>query len=417
MGQSLPLIKVPKWPFWTAHSLLFSYGCYVALFSERPLDSAAIFGPLLSVFMGGILLAIPYLIELFSQQNAVKSNTAQAGQTVNFAVNRIEQSVERLALVESEVEKTVQGTQDILQLIEEKLLVLRETLVEKESAELEKLRLELDRLRSETASLRLMNTEQVTAVANGISQLPDNMGEIFPLLDTIDKHQQNIGLRQISLASNIRDLETKFETIQGQFQAQSALLEELRSLPDTLTSLLANKATHPVATPPKASPTTEDTTATVADSESSIPSADTPDEPTSPTEAVHHTGDIADSTKSDPQPAPQSPPTQAQPTLFNDPEPLADGRTTLLVEALIGVTNQLYLRGDAPGLTWDKGIPMELVGIGRWQWHSEEVTAPVNIHVYRNDKIPADGGPITLKPGKSHTLRPVFPKEQPRPQW
>ena len=44
------------------------------------------------------------------------------------------------------------------------------------------------------------------------------------------------------------------------------------------------------------------------------------------------------------------------------PEPAvsADGATRLIVTAYIGIGNRLFIRGEGPGLSWDKGIPLVL---------------------------------------------------------
>ncbi|MDI1319435.1 MAG: hypothetical protein PSW75_04465, partial [bacterium] len=44
----------------------------------------------------------------------------------------------------------------------------------------------------------------------------------------------------------------------------------------------------------------------------------------------------------------------------------SDGATRLLATAYIGIGNKLFIRGDGPGLSWDKGVPMQFVSIGKW---------------------------------------------------
>ncbi len=421
-GQSSPALKVPKWPFWTAHGVLFSYGCYVALFSERPLDVAAIFGPLLSVFFGGSLLAVPYLIEMVDRQNRVRAANAQAGQTLSFVVNRLEQALERLNAIEAESAKAIQSAQQVQVLVDEKLVVLRDTLAERESSEIASLREEVELLRAEAGSLREISSEQISALSRGLSQLPPNLSEMLPLLKALDKHQQDLNLRQTGLAGNIRALEEKIDSLSIPQVASSIPYDEisqLRALVEKILTTLEGAHLRPVATPAEPSifsepeddhsfplheeppPTTF--SATVLPTETTV----SPDEDAMDAAVA----DFAD--ESIPPPAPVA----AQPTLFNDPDPAPSSTATLQIEALIGVTNQLYLRGDGPGLSWDKGLPLEITGIGRWQWKCEGLTEPVKIHVYRNDKDPAEGGPVTLKPGKTQILRPVFPKDAPRPQW
>ncbi len=56
--------------------------------------------------------------------------------------------------------------------------------------------------------------------------------------------------------------------------------------------------------------------------------------------------------------------------------PTADGATRLLATAYIGIGQTLYLRGDGPGLSWEKGVPLQFVSIGKWLWESSGATTP-----------------------------------------
>jgi len=85
-----------------------------------------------------------------------------------------------------------------------------------------------------------------------------------------------------------------------------------------------------------------------------------------------------------------------------------DGLTRLTVVSYIGIGNKLYLRGDGPGLSWDKGVPLQFVSIGRWRWETGDATAPVACKIYKNDKLEAPGGPITLAPGTEQEITATF---------
>jgi hypothetical protein len=86
----------------------------------------------------------------------------------------------------------------------------------------------------------------------------------------------------------------------------------------------------------------------------------------------------------------------------------SDGATRLLVTAYIGIGNKLFIRGEGPGLSWDKGVPMQFVSIGKWGWASHDVTVPVRAKLYKNDDTVALSGDITVEPGKHVELTALF---------
>jgi hypothetical protein len=110
----------------------------------------------------------------------------------------------------------------------------------------------------------------------------------------------------------------------------------------------------------------------------------------------------------DEPPAPENfsqvPPEEGSPA----PTPSADGLTRLTVVSYIGIGNKLHLRGEGPGLSWDKGVPLQFVSIGRWRWETDAATAPVTCKVYKNDKIEAPLGTIALTPGTEQEVTATF---------
>jgi hypothetical protein len=65
---------------------------------------------------------------------------------------------------------------------------------------------------------------------------------------------------------------------------------------------------------------------------------------------------------------------------------------------------------DGPGLSHDRGVPMEFVEIGKWQWVAPaDAPGPITVRILKNDEVPASGGPILLAPGETVDVSPVFP--------
>lgn len=87
----------------------------------------------------------------------------------------------------------------------------------------------------------------------------------------------------------------------------------------------------------------------------------------------------------------------------------ADGITRLIVTAYIGIGNKLHIRGDGPGLSWDKGAPLQFISIGKWRWESPDADAPINFKLYKNDEIECSSlGRQTLRPGYQHEVPANF---------
>ncbi|HEY0968773.1 MAG TPA: hypothetical protein VGD88_15385 [Opitutaceae bacterium] len=87
----------------------------------------------------------------------------------------------------------------------------------------------------------------------------------------------------------------------------------------------------------------------------------------------------------------------------------ADGLTRLLATAYIGIGNKLYIRGDGPGLSWDKGVPLQFVSIGKWRWETADATASFSAKLYKNDQIEcASLGSLTLDPGQQTEVNAAF---------
>ncbi len=88
----------------------------------------------------------------------------------------------------------------------------------------------------------------------------------------------------------------------------------------------------------------------------------------------------------------------------------ASPAATLVARVLIGIGNKPYVRGDGPGLSHNKGVPMEFVEIGQWRWVAPaSATDAITLRILKNDEVPADGGPIVLQPGQTLEVSPEFP--------
>jgi hypothetical protein len=104
-----------------------------------------------------------------------------------------------------------------------------------------------------------------------------------------------------------------------------------------------------------------------------------------------------------PAPAPDAAPETAEPAVS------ADGATRLIVTAYIGIGNRLFIRGEGPGLAWDKGVPLVFVSIGKWRWETNDASQAVRFKLYKNDEVECTAlGERSVGPGAQVDLTASF---------
>ena len=195
----------------------------------------------------------------------------------------------------------------------------------------------------------------------------------------------------------------------------------------------------PKKLPAPAGETASASTAEVAPAPDAAPS---PVEIATPTEPVTADSVVTDSVpptpepapapapKPAPAPAPATPPAvdefvQFAPDEFPSASPVAefklhspdatvssvtaDGATRLLATAYIGIGNRLFIRGEGPGLSWEKGIPLAFVSIGKWRWETTETAATVTFKLYKNDTVECTSlGEQSIAPGHLTEVTAAF---------
>jgi hypothetical protein len=91
-------------------------------------------------------------------------------------------------------------------------------------------------------------------------------------------------------------------------------------------------------------------------------------------------------------------------------KPAASKRSKTVIEAKIdiGFGNLLYIRGDAPGLSWRSGIPMDCKGADSWSVSMSDTKSAFEYKVLINDIHWAVGRNNTAQPGMTSTTEPTF---------
>ncbi len=92
------------------------------------------------------------------------------------------------------------------------------------------------------------------------------------------------------------------------------------------------------------------------------------------------------------------------------PKPAAPKAVQTRISALydVGFGNSLYIRGEGPGLSWDKGLLMTCVGTAKWQITLGEAARPFTFKFLVNDVTWSTGPDFVADSGSTVTVTPEF---------
>jgi hypothetical protein len=81
---------------------------------------------------------------------------------------------------------------------------------------------------------------------------------------------------------------------------------------------------------------------------------------------------------------------------------------TIIADVDVGYGNALYVRGDAPALSWDKGLALGCVADAKWEIVLSHIEKPFELKFLINDSSWSAGENFTASPGDTLTLTPSF---------
>ena len=82
-------------------------------------------------------------------------------------------------------------------------------------------------------------------------------------------------------------------------------------------------------------------------------------------------------------------------------------KTTIEAKIDVGFGNNLFLRGQGAGLSWDRGIPLRCVDGKTWQW-SGKADDKLTFKLLLNDAVWAKGADLVAAPGQKVQVAPAF---------
>lgn len=82
--------------------------------------------------------------------------------------------------------------------------------------------------------------------------------------------------------------------------------------------------------------------------------------------------------------------------------------TTIVAQIDVGFGNTLFVRGEGPGLSWEKGVALDCVADDKWSVVLGETSKPLVFKFLINDQTWCTGDDYVAQPGTTLTVTPAF---------
>ncbi len=83
-------------------------------------------------------------------------------------------------------------------------------------------------------------------------------------------------------------------------------------------------------------------------------------------------------------------------------------KSTIAARVDVGFGNNLYIRGEGAGLSWDVGILMKNLSPYEWAWEAKSASDPIEYKFLINDELWANGENQFAKSGDTSISAPTF---------
>ena len=448
MMPSSPTPKIPLWVFILTDVALLLAGLFIAARSSTPLSSSAVFSIVACVIAGAVVIFVPLVSTIEREKNEALDDRQRAlealASTVATAAEQISIAASGLHAIAELAQKNLRSAEQLPVVLQGKITEF-ETLLANAQAD------EREELKKELAQLRASESDRLEAIADKVDHAS---GELTKLEAAAHKH---LLAAQAALAAAPEALTAATTAALAKINAQLAEAPAPAARPPSVkaTPKPPEEGVHIIpVVPPTIAPFYGDNAAitpevTVAPFKGSLlsseplnaeppaPATSTPAEPLAAAPVPEEPKPAKKRAPRKPKPAESTEPalgletaapaTAAAPAVTSEfdqstpdesPRPTAevvesanssDGATRLLVTAYIGIGNRLFIRGEGPGLSWDKGVPLQFVSIGKWRWETNDATAPVKYKLYKNDEFECTAlGSQTLPPDHQQEVTATF---------
>ncbi len=421
-----PAPRLSKSIFLVIDAVLLLTAFLIVYFNTKnPYAPLPFISAVLCVVLAAIIGLIPFLIDYAADSaeyvQTERERVSDQVQRLHAAGESLARAAAQIKAVEEAVHKTAHAAENLPYRMQEKLAEFNEALAQQEENDREA-------LESELVELRAANSAQLKAVADKIAQA---VADWTALESATRKHftaaEATLAKVQGTASDTAAQFEARLKAALTQLDTRLAALTQAAASASSTSAVAAvydrREAADSTGSPPAISPDDgghrpplQNDAATEMPASSEEPKPKKPRAPRKPktdesvSEPATSGGEplLPDTPH---QPAVEA--TSREPSEAASPEPVesaasSDGATRLLATAYIGIGNKLYIRGQGPGLSWDKGEPMQFVSIGKWGWSTQDAAAPITCKLYKNDETEALTGEVVLEPGRHVEITALF---------
>lgn len=454
--MSLPDEPAPlsPWPFLIADAIALGTAFYIGSQAHAPYSAATVISIGALVAVGAACSVLPFIINHARKQDLLlaerQREIAALAQTVSACAEQLSIAAGSLHGIADAAAKSVKQAEQLPAKLQEKIHEFKEQLHEVSSTENEALSQEVNALRSseteriesvvttvrklsgEFARLEAASRKHVTDLSDALERFTKSAQQTASEATTMiaasrAASEKSLAETQASAARAIEDsvrrgladFDAKFaqfaDRVAGQLgdpshtPAPSGPAKSSAALPHPFSPNGEDESAPTTIKPPQSESMAE----TVPGS-SAHPPAPAPAEPKAPRKkaAARRAESGADEFSLGldlPELGANDEFSQADPEVNSAAAVSHDGLTRLVVTAYIGIGNKLFARGEGPGLSWDQGVPLQFVSIGKWRWETADADSAVRIKLYKNDEQECAAlGEVMLESGHQREVTATF---------
>ena len=374
--------RLPQWPFLLGDAVLLACAALLATYAPATFSNSVILTIALCVALAAILGVIPFLADYANKQDealderqrgleALTRTVADAAEQISVAANSLHKLTDLARQQLAQAEALPKHVEENIQKINLEFSAIAA------SAE--------ESLRHEIKTLRTSETRKLDDAAAKIQKILNDLEKVG-IQTTAGSGEKNSRVEFKDRLPN-KPIVTTSDSSATSNQVRKPTVEDSGALEKPLQKAepevigqptdLIETTTEAVSPPPQSLPINKQ----------SAQKKPKPILPEKPALISNHNDEVLTLTGEDENP--EMPKTIT-----------SDGATRLFVTAYIGIGNRLFIRGDGAGLSPDKGVPLQFVSIGKWQWESKDATKPLHVSLYKNDEIEClSPGALNLEPG------------------